>query len=51
MKNGKKPTKKEKLHIKSYNLNPENWLIFKKVDGQLHLLHRNTFAKRIIPNS
>ena len=28
--NGKKPTKKEKIHIHSYNLNPDNWLIFKK---------------------
>ncbi|MED3542513.1 hypothetical protein P4V63_32560 [Bacillus toyonensis] len=50
MKNGKKPTKKEKMVIKSYNLNPENWLIFKKVDGDLHLIHRNTFAKRVISN-
>lgn len=30
MKNGKKPTKKEKMHIESYNLNPDHWLIFKK---------------------
>ena len=29
MKNGKQPTKKEKIHIESYNLNPNNWLIFK----------------------
>ncbi|WP_170953373.1 DUF6906 family protein [Bacillus cereus] len=50
MKHGKKPTKKEKMKIKSYNLNPENWLIFKKVDGALHLIHRNTFATRVIPN-
>ncbi|MFI8707111.1 DUF6906 family protein [Bacillus sp. NPDC077411] len=51
MKNGKKPTKREKIHIKSYNLNPDNWLIYKKVDGELHLVHRNTFVKRVIPNS
>ncbi|MED2753247.1 hypothetical protein P4278_27160 [Bacillus thuringiensis] len=50
MKNGKKTTKKEKMVIKSYNLNPENWLIFKKVDGDLHLIHRNTSAKRVISN-
>ena len=29
MKNGKQPTKKKKIHIESYNLNPNNWLIFK----------------------
>ncbi|WP_425594193.1 DUF6906 family protein, partial [Bacillus thuringiensis] len=26
MKNGKRPTKREKIHINSYNLNPDNWL-------------------------
>ncbi|WP_176397925.1 DUF6906 family protein [Bacillus cereus] len=51
MKNGKNPTNKEKQLIESYSLNPYNWLIFKKVDGQLHLIHRNTFCKRVIPNS
>ncbi|WP_193671970.1 DUF6906 family protein [Bacillus cereus] len=50
MKNGKKPTRKEKMAIKSYNLNPENWLIFKKVDGALHLIHRFTSKTRTIPN-
>ncbi|MGQ0454356.1 DUF6906 family protein, partial [Bacillus sp. SS-TM] len=25
MKNGKRPTKREKIHINSYKLNPENW--------------------------
>ena len=30
MKNGKRPTKREKIHINSYKLNPENWLIYKK---------------------
>ncbi|AGV99464.1 hypothetical protein CH06_gp36 [Bacillus phage phiCM3] len=42
MKNGKRPTKREKVHINSYNLNPDNWLIFKKVDGELLLVHRLT---------
>lgn len=51
MKNGKKPTKKEKMHIKSYNLNPDNWLIFKKIDGELHLVHRQTNRVRVIPSA
>ncbi|MDC2863827.1 DUF6906 family protein [Bacillus sp. BP-3] len=51
MKNGKNPTKKQKMLIASYKLNPENWLIYKKVDDELHLVHRNTFATRVIPNS
>lgn len=50
MNNGKKPSKREKVRIASYKLNPENWLFFKKTDGQLHLVHRNTFVTRVIPN-
>ena len=30
MKNGKRPTKREKIHIDSYNLNPDNWLILRR---------------------
>ncbi|AUB61588.1 hypothetical protein CSW12_00195 [Bacillus cereus] len=48
MKNGKRPTKREKIHINSYKLNPENWLIYKKADGQLHLIHRHTNSTRVI---
>ncbi|MCQ6529868.1 DUF6906 family protein [Bacillus mycoides] len=50
MKNGKKPTKREKIHINSYNLNPDSWLIFKKVNEELHLVYGFTSATRIIPN-
>ncbi|WP_353053736.1 DUF6906 family protein [Bacillus thuringiensis] len=50
MKNGKKPTKREKILIKSQNLNPENWLIYKKVEGELHLVHRHTNSIRVIPS-
>ncbi len=51
MKNGKKPTKKEKIHIKSYNLNPDDWLIFKKLSGEIHLVHRYTNTTEIIPSA
>ncbi|MDY7963828.1 DUF6906 family protein [Bacillus thuringiensis] len=50
MKNGKNPTKKERIHIKSYNLNPDNWLIFKKVSNELHLVNRYTNATKVIPS-
>ncbi|MGH1133560.1 DUF6906 family protein [Bacillus mycoides] len=50
MKNGKKPTKKEKIYIKSYHLDPENWLIFKKANNELHLVHRDTNTTKVIPN-
>ncbi|WP_423734568.1 DUF6906 family protein [Bacillus cereus] len=48
MKNGKRLTKWGKIHIKSYNLNPDNWLIFKKVSNELHLVHRYTNKTRVI---
>ncbi|MFJ8529942.1 DUF6906 family protein [Bacillus sp. NPDC094106] len=57
MKNGKNPTKREKIQIKLNNLNnlnnlnPDNWLIYKKVEGELHLVHRYTNVQRVIPNS
>jgi len=51
MKNGKKPTKREKMQINSYNLNVDNWLIFKKADGRLHLIHRHTNRVRVIPSA
>ncbi|CUB54273.1 hypothetical protein BN2127_JRS10_02679 [Bacillus subtilis] len=50
MKNGKKLTKREKTHLKSYSLNSDNWLVFKKVDGEIHLVHRYTSATRVIPS-
>lgn len=50
VKNGKKLTKREKMHLKSYSLNPDNWLVFKKADGEMHLVHRYTNTKRTIPS-
>ncbi|MCP8969696.1 DUF6906 family protein [Ectobacillus ponti] len=49
MKNGKKPTRRQSGHIQSYGLSPENWLIFKIVDGDMHLVHRFTGQTRVIP--
>jgi hypothetical protein len=50
MKQGLKPTKRQKLAIKSAGLNYNNWLVFKNHDGMLHLVHRETGAKRVVPN-
>lgn len=49
MKQGLKPTKKQKIAMKSVGLNYNNWLVFKNINGQLHLVHRETGTKRIIP--
>jgi hypothetical protein len=48
MKNGKAPTKKQKITIKAAGLNPENWLIYKKINDQFHLVHRETGTTKII---
>ncbi|MEH7149339.1 hypothetical protein V7095_02620 [Bacillus thuringiensis] len=45
MKNGKRPTKREKIHIQS-----QDWLIYKKVNGEMYLVHRTTGVTRIISN-
>lgn len=50
MKNGKRPTRREKEVISKYRLNPENWLVSKKNDGMLTLIHRYTNSVRSIPN-
>ncbi|MCQ6284872.1 DUF6906 family protein [Bacillus cereus] len=51
MENGKRPAKREKIYINSYKLHPENWLIYKKVDGRVHLVHRHTYSTRAIPSA
>jgi len=50
MKNGKRPTRREKEVIKKYNLDPRNWLVSKRNDGMLLLVHRFTNSVRQIPN-
>ncbi|MDA2637418.1 hypothetical protein PDQ79_23250 [Bacillus cereus] len=50
MKNGKRPTKREKIHMILYDLNTEERLIFKKVDRKLHLIHRHTNSIWVIPS-
>ncbi|WP_420842697.1 DUF6906 family protein [Fervidibacillus albus] len=49
MKNGKRPTRKEKIVMNKYHLNPNNWLISKRHNGMLILVHRYTNSVRQIP--
>lgn len=44
------PQPREKTLIKSQGLNPDNWLIYKKVTNELHLVHCSTDATQIIVN-
>lgn len=41
MKHGKKPTKNQKIFIKSWGLIPENWLVVKDTPAQMLLVHRH----------
>ncbi|SIQ05652.1 hypothetical protein SAMN05880570_0478 [Paenibacillus sp. RU4T] len=49
MKNGKRPTRRQKEAIEASKLNPENWLVFKAEPQRLHLVHRYTYSQRKIP--
>lgn len=49
MKNGKNPTRRQKMAIKAVGLSPDNWLINKALHNQLHIEHRNTGTKKVIP--
>lgn len=50
MKNGKRPTRKEKEIMSKFRLNPSNWLVSKRNGGMLTLVHRHTNTVRQIPN-
>lgn len=47
---GKRPTRKQKITIRKYGLNYNNWFVCKNTDGKLHLVHRFTGTKRVIPS-
>ncbi|WP_376701120.1 DUF6906 family protein [Listeria booriae] len=48
MKHGIRPTKKESEVIKIHKLRPSNWLIFKNLPDELHLVHRDSGNTRVI---
>lgn len=48
MKNGKRPTLRQKQLIKDAGFNPENWLVCKSTSSELHLVRRATGTTKII---
>ncbi len=46
MKHGKNPTVKQKILLKAYGLNPENWLICKRCGNEIVIEHRYTGTVR-----
>lgn len=49
MKHGKAPTKAQKIFLKSYRLDPCNWLIVQNTDKEMTIMHRHTGTIRKIP--
>lgn len=45
MKNGKKPTRNQKIMLKSHGLIPDNWLIVKNLPNSLLIVSRNSLKK------
>ncbi len=42
MKNGKKPTKNQKIFIKEHGLNYDNWLVVKNTSQFMEIIHRTS---------
>lgn len=51
MKNGKRPTRRQKIAIKEAGLNFENWLVSKVGPDFLLLVHRHTNKTKKIPKA
>lgn len=48
LKQGKKPTNKQKAIIKQAGLRPDNWLVTKNLQHELHIVNRTSNKERII---
>lgn len=48
VKQGKRPTRKQKMLMAKVGLNPNNWLVVKNIPGSLHLEHRHTGRERVL---
>jgi hypothetical protein len=42
LRHGKRPTRKQKIFIKSKRLNPENWLVVKDTDKEFVIVHKES---------
>jgi hypothetical protein len=50
LRHGKRPTRKQKVRLGQFRLNPKNWLVIKeKRNGELVLLHKHTDRVRVLP--
>lgn len=45
MKNGKKPTLRQKKIMREHGLQPDNWLVIKDLGTELHVVSRMSLKK------
>lgn len=46
MKNGKKPTLRQKMVMREHGLVPENWLVVKDLGSELQVVSRKALEKK-----
>ncbi|MDO7789135.1 DUF6906 family protein [Desulforamulus aquiferis] len=49
MKHGKRPTRRQKVLMQRRKLDPNLWLVNKDMPNALHIEHRITGVRRIMP--
>ncbi|MBN6186343.1 hypothetical protein JQN58_05000 [Aneurinibacillus sp. BA2021] len=49
MKQGKRPTKQQKIAMQLEELNPKDWLVTKSLPDKLHIVHKETNQQLVIP--
>lgn len=49
MKHGKNPTRAQREYLRSWRLNPDNWLIIKNTPEGLIIQHRHSEKTRTVP--
>jgi len=48
MKQGTRPTRRQKIEIKGYGLNAENWLVERDTTAELVIVHRSSGKLRTL---
>jgi hypothetical protein len=47
----RRPTRAQKIIIKRWHLNPENWRIVKELSNAMIIEHKHTGTQKMIPES
>lgn len=49
LKNGKRPTRRQMIAIKSAGFDPDDWLVTKQPGNELHIVSRKGKSQMVIP--